>query len=518
MNFCLVFQTISWLIALEGVAVCLCSGVACAMHDSQSDILKLLFCGCITIAAGLLGIFFSRKASGQPGLREGFAVVTFGWLLISIFGALPFSVVVGMKWYDAVFETVSGFTTTGASVISEELQLRSGYEPLSNGIESLSSGILFWRALTHWIGGMGIVVFSLAFLPIFAKGGQALYNAEVPGVKTRSDQFTPRIASTAKILLLVYCGLTFAETFLLHFFGMTLFDAVCHSFATISTGGFSTKKASIAAFTFNSHKIQLIIIVFMFLAGCNFILLFRALNGLPLKDYINEEFRTFFLILLGSSLVIAGYLFFSDIIEPGTGILYHLNIKDSLLAAVFQVVSISTTTGFSTGNYVIWPPVAGMIIFTLMLMGGCGGSTSGGIKCMRMILFWKFSLSELRRNIFPHSMQNIRLNGDRMTVPTINKVLGFLMIYMLTALVFMLLFTVFRDGCDDKHKMDLLEAISASVTCISNVGPGFGKLGPDQSFYWVSAPAKLLMALEMLIGRLELYTVMIFFLPSFWKK
>ena len=510
MNFCLVFQTISWLIALEGVAVCLSSGVACAMKDPACDVLNLLVCGGITIAAGLIGIFLTRKASGQPGFREGFAVVTFGWLLISVFGALPFFVVTGMKWYDAVFETVSGFTTTGASVISEKLQLCRGYS-LPQGIESLPKGILFWRALTHWIGGMGIVVFSLAFLPIFAKGGQALYNAEVPGVKTRSDQFTPRIASTAKILLLVYCGLTFAETFLLHFFGMSLFDAVCHSFATISTGGFSTKNASIAGFTFNSRKIQLIIIVFMFLAGCNFILLFRALNGLPFKDYINEEFRFFSLILLGSSLVIAGYLFFSHLIEPETGIAYHYNMKDSLLAAAFQVVSISTTTGFSTANYALWPTAAGVIIFTLMLMGGCGGSTSGGIKCMRMILLWKFSLSELRRNIFPHSMQNIRLNGDRMTVPTINRVLGFLMIYMLTSLVFQLLFTFVFD-------MDLLTAISASVTCISNVGPAFGKLAPDQSFYWVSAPAKLLMALEMLIGRLELYTVMIFFLPSFWKK
>ena len=245
MNFRLVFQTISWLIALEGVAVGLCSGVAYLMGDSRCDIFKLLACGGIAAAAGMIGIFVTRKASGQPGFREGFAVVTFGWLLISIFGALPFSLVVGMKWYDAVFETVSGFTTTGASVISSDLQLYSGYA-LPQGIESLPKGILFWRALTHWIGGMGIVVFSLAILPMLGKGGQALYNAEVPGVKTRSDQFTPRIASTAKILLLVYCGLTLVETILLFFCGMTLFDAVCHSFATISTGGFSTKNDSIA--------------------------------------------------------------------------------------------------------------------------------------------------------------------------------------------------------------------------------------------------------------------------------
>ena len=509
MNFRLVIYLISYLIALEGVAVGLSSGVAALMGDSRQHILMLLECGLGTILAGLIGICFFRKHSGHPGFREGFAVVTFGWLLISLFGAIPFVAVVGMTWFDAVFETVSGFTTTGASVIAKELPLRTGYE-LPNGIESLPYGILFWRSLTHWIGGMGIVVFSLAILPMIGIGGQALYNAEVPGVKTRSDQFTPRIASTAKILCLVYLGLTFLETLLLFFGGMNLFDAVCHSFATISTGGFSTKNASIAAY-YSSTYIQLVIIIFMFLAGCNFILHFRALTGLPLKDYLNEEFRTFFLILLTSSLIIAAYLFFSDIRDPASGIAYHHNAKDSILASVFQVVSISTTTGFATANYAVWPAAAGVIIFCLMLMGGCGGSTSGGIKCMRIVLLWKFSLSELRRNIFPHALQNIRLNGERIASSTTNRVLGFLMIYMLTCLVFQLLLTFV---CD----MDLLTAISGSVTCISNVGPAFGMLSPDKSFAWMSAPAKLLMALEMLIGRLELYTVMIFFLPSFWKK
>ena len=216
MNSRLVINLISYLIALEGVAVCLSSGVAFIMSDPIRDTLRLLECGIITIVAGVAGYVFTRNPSGHPGFREGFAAVTFGWLLISIFGALPFSVVSGMKWYDAIFETVSGFTTTGASVISKDLQLRSGFA-LPNGIESLPYGILFWRALTHWIGGMGIVVFSLAILPMLGIGGQALYNAEVPGVKTRSDQFTPRIASTAKILLLVYCGLTLAETILLFF-------------------------------------------------------------------------------------------------------------------------------------------------------------------------------------------------------------------------------------------------------------------------------------------------------------
>ncbi|MBO4632886.1 MAG: TrkH family potassium uptake protein [Lentisphaeria bacterium] len=509
MNFRLVCYLISCLIALEGLAISFSAGVAVLMNDTLHDILMLLECGLCTILLGSAGAALTRKRTmSAPGFREGFAVVAFGWLLISIFGAFPFITVTGMCWYDALFETISGFTTTGATLIDSTLPLRNGYK-LPNGIESLSYGILFWRSLTHWIGGMGIVVFSLAILPMLGIGGQALYNAEVPGVKTRSDQFTPRIASTAKILCMVYLGLTLLETMLLFFGGMTFFDAVCHSFATISTGGFSTKNSSIAFY--NSTYIQLIIIIFMFLAGCNIILHFRALTGLPLKNYLNEEFRAFSLILITSALIIGIYLFFSDIKDPLSGISYRHSAGNSFLAALFQVVSIATTTGFATANFAIWPASACAVIFGLMLMGGCGGSTSGGIKCMRIILLFKFSVSELRRNIFPHAMQNIRLNGERMASSTTNRVLGFLLIYIVTCFVFQLLLTFV---CD----MDLLTALTGSISCIGNVGPAFGMLSPDRTFAWMTPPAKLLMALEMLIGRLELYTVMIFFLPSFWKK
>ncbi|MBO4648664.1 MAG: TrkH family potassium uptake protein [Lentisphaeria bacterium] len=513
MNFRLVINLISYLIVLEGVSIAFSAGVSSIMKDPLRDTLMLLACGILAVLSGLAGVIFTRKQKdATPGFREGFAVVTFGWLLISIFGAIPFVAVTRLQWYDALFETISGFTTTGASVIDNKLKLWDG-TTLSNGIESLSYGILFWRSLTHWIGGMGIVVFSLAILPVLGIGGQTLYNAEVPGVKTRSDQFTPRIASTAKILCLVYLGLTLLETLLLFFGGMTLFDAVCHSFATISTGGFSTKNTSIAYFTATtkSYYIELVITIFMFLAGCNIILHFQALTGMPLKDYLNEEFRTFALILLGATLIIGTYLYFSQITDSINKTAYHHNATGSFMAALFQSVSIATTTGFASANYADWPVAAGTIIFILMLMGGCGGSTSGGIKCMRIILLCKFSLSELRRNIFPHALQNIRLNGTRLESSTINRVLGFLLIYMVTGLVFLLLLTL----CSD---MDLMTAISASVTCIGNVGPGFGKLAPDQSFSWMEPAAKLLLAVEMLIGRLELYTVLIFFLPSFWKR
>ena len=515
MNFPLIINLISYLIFLEGIAIAFSAGVSWIMKDPLLDTLLLLWCGIITVLSGVAGMFFTRKQyDSMPGFREGFAVVTFGWLLISVFGAIPFITGAAMTWYDALFETISGFTTTGATVIDSNLLLRNGAK-LPNGIESLSCGILFWRSLTHWIGGLGIVVISLAILPGLGLGGQALYNAEVPGVKSRTDQFTPRTASTAKILGLVYLALTLTETLLLWFGKMSLFDAVCHSFATISTGGFSTKNASIAHF--QSTYIELVITIFMFLAGCNFILYYQMLTGIPLKECLNEEFRVFTLILLGSALIIGAYLFFTRVTDPQNvtdsinHAFYYHNAKESFMAALFQVVSITTTTGFATANFTQWPIAAGAIIFLLMLMGGCGGSTSGGIKCMRIILLCKFSLSELRRNIFPHKLQNIRLNGNRMEPSTINRILGFLLIYMLTCLVFHLLLTF---CCE----MDLLTAITASVTCIGNVGPAFGKLAPDQSFSWMNAPAKLLLAVEMLIGRLELYTVLIFFLPSFWKK
>ena len=625
MNFRLVFFITSCLICLDGVAMALSAGVAWLMGDSPRDVQWLLGCGIAAILFGAAGIFLTyRRESVQPRFREGFAAVTLGWLMISVFGALPFVSVVGMHWYDAVFETVSGFTTTGATVIDSKLVLCDG-RTLKNGIESLPSGILFWRSLTHWIGGMGIVLFALAILPMFGIAGQVLYNAEVPGIKTRSDQFTPRFASTAKILCLVYVVLTLVETVLLRVCGMPLFDAVCHSFATISTGGFSTKNDSIAHY--NSY-IQLVIIIFMFLAGCNFILHYRALAGLspfralarllhfrvetslPLKDYLNEEFRVFAAILGVAALIIAGYLYFSDpdsrsicrscgckdpagsvqLASPGvpgdpaggtsvsaktvpaasdfpddpvcdtscpaarglpaadvpgdpagdtpvpaktvptasavpekpaTGTgksadsisrdVYYHNMPKSFMAALFQVVSIATTTGFATSNFDAWPAAAGMLIFGLMLMGGCGGSTSGGIKCMRIILLCKFSFSELRRNIFPHAMQNIRLNGERQAPSTLNRALGFLLIYMTTCFVFQLLLTFVWDT-------DMLTALSASVSSIGNVGPAFGMLAPDKTFSKVTPVAKLLLALEMLIGRLELYTVLIFFLPSFWKR
>ncbi len=510
MNSRLVFHLISRLIVLEGILMALTSLVSTAMNDPLSDILGILACGVFTLVSGTIGALLIRKPSSsiKTGSREGFAVVAFGWIMVSLFGTLPFIAVAKMHWIDALFETVSGFSTTGATVIDKTLVLMDG-SVLPNGIESLSCGILFWRSLTHWIGGMGIVMFSLAILPMLGMGGQSLYNAEFPGVKTRSDQFTPRIASTAKILCLVYIILTFLEVFLLYMGGMPLFDAVCHSFGTIATGGASTKNINIAFY--QDSYIQAVIILFMFLGGCNFLLHFRILTGLSLRDYLNEEFRTYVVILFFSTLIVSACLFFSHIVDPVSGNKYHHEAWFSFRAALFQVVSLSTTTGFTTANFAVWPAAACIILMGLMFMGGCGGSTSGGIKCVRIILLCKFSISELRKNIFPRSLQNIRLNGKRFNLSGTNRILGFFMIYIFTMFLFTLLLSL---ACD----MSPLTAITASISCLSNVGPAFGTLSPDSSYAWMTSTAKLLLAAEMLIGRLELYTILIFILPSFWKK
>lgn len=510
MNLRVVFYLIFCLVFLEGIAMAFSSLVAFIMDDPFRDVLGMLACGFFTTAVGGVGaLLIGKKETGiRTGSREGFAVVALGWIMISLFGALPFIAVTKMQWFDALFETVSGFSTTGATVVDKSLVLMDG-SFLPNGVESLAYGILFWRSLTHWIGGLGIVMFSLAILPMLGIGGQALYNAEVPGIKTVGDQFTPRIASTAKILCIVYVALTLAETLLLYFGGMSLFDSVCHSFGTISTGGFSTKNASIAYY--RSSYIQSVIILFMFLGGCNFLLLFRIITGLSLKECLNEEFRIYSFLLFISSVVIGAYLFFSGIVDPISGEKYHHDFWLSSRAALFQVVSLSTTTGFTTANFAVWPAAACILLLGLMFMGGCGGSTAGGIKCVRLILLCKFSVSELRKNIFPRSLPNIRLNGKRFDLMETNRVLGFFVIYILTGFAFILLLTL---ACD----MTPVTAITASISCLSNVGPALGSLSPDCSYGWMTPAAKILLSAEMLIGRLELYTILIFFLPSFWKK
>jgi trk system potassium uptake protein len=506
MNIKLVTRVVSSLVVVIGIAMLTSVPVSWLMQDSQSATYMLFVSSAITIATGGIIRYFSRKAQMQFGFREGFGIVTFGWLFASIFGSIPFCLVSNLTWYDAFFETMSGFTTTGASVIGNTLTLADGSR-LAFGLLDIPNGLIYWRSLTHWLGGMGIVVLSLAILPTLGISAHQLYNAEVPG--PTEDQITPRIATSAKILWTVYVLLSLIQTVLLWSGGMTMFDAVCTTFGTMATGGFSTQPASLGAY--NSVYIDMVTTLFMFLAGANFVLHYKFLRGKPLMHFKDEEFKFYFFIVLISSITIAIYLTNTDIVMT-SGIVYaNASFWEALRFSTFQVVSVITTTGFATANFNMWPAYCGLLLVVLMFIGGCGGSTGGGIKNSRILLLLKYAMSQVERRLFVRSLSNVRLNKQRIDNSILHKTLSFFFIFIGIFILFSLLLCWM--GVDD-----IVTATTASIACLGNIGPGLGKIGPDFTFAWMSAPAKLLLAFEMLLGRLELYTVLVIFLPTFWKR
>ena len=485
--------------------------------DDTEDFVLLLSCGTATLVAGSVGcaVFRPRtELQRKAGLREGYAVAAFGWLAASILGAVPFLLVAKMPWYDALLESASGFTTTGAALFHRGYALTNG-DVLADGVESLPRGIVFWRSLESWLGGMGIVVLVLAVLPMFNRGGQMLYNAETPGLKSSDTQIAPRTTSAAKLLWLIYVGLTAAEVVLLLLAGMDLFESVCNSFTTISTGGFCTRQDSIAAF--HSTPITLIVTFFMFISGVNFYLHARFLSGKSLPYFKDEEFRVYTGILAGVACVIAmslllqGHEAYRFNQEAGFGSAM-LVVARAFRDAAFQSVSIMTSTGYSIGDYCTWPSIAVALILALSLIGGCGGSTSGGLKCVRALLVWRQSLTEVKHSIFPQLVTGVYLNNIRMKESAIQKVIAFFIAYIGIIVIFALLIPLV---CPDCHWET---GLSASITCLSNVGPGAAQIGPACDFDWFNPGAKLLLAFEMIIGRLEMFTILVLFLPSFWRK
>ena len=387
-------------------------------------------------------------------------------------------------------------------------------EALAKGVEGLSKGVVFWRALESWLGGMGIVVLALAVLPMLNRGSQMLYNAETPGLKSSDTQIAPRITSSAKILWGIYFGITAVEAALLKLAGMDFFEAVCNSFTTVSTGGFCTRQDSIAAF--NSTPITLIVMFFMFISGINFFLHVKFLSGRPLSYFKDEEFRVYTSILVAVSGIVAVSLLFQ-------GETYHVTSEDGFAAsmtvvgkafrdATFQTTSIMTSTGFAIGDYCTWSSIAVALIVGISVIGGCGGSTSGGLKCVRALLVWRQSLTEVKHNIFPQLVTGVYLNNVRVKVPAIQKTVAFFTAYIGVIILFALLIPLVSPECEWET------GLSASITCLSNVGPGVGQIGPAADFDWLNPVAKLLLSLEMIIGRLELFTILVLFLPSFWRK
>lgn len=438
----------------------------------------------ITGSAGFV-IWLSTRKNKNKELKkkDGYLIVTFGWLSMSFFGTLPFLLSGAIpNFTEAFFETISGFTTTGASVLSD--------------IESLPKGILFWRSLTQWIGGMGIIVLAVAILPFLGIGGMQLFVAEAPGISP--DKVKPRIRQVAKRLWFIYLSLTVIECTLLTLGGMTFYDALNHSLTTMATGGFSTKNTSIAYY--ESPFIHYVIIVFMFLAGTNFTITYFSIKGRFRKAWKNEEFRNYVLLVVILSVSIAFFVFSS------TWEGFEKSFRDSL----FQVVSIITTTGYVTADYTEWAPFLKVIFFLLMFVGASAGSTAGGIKIVRHTLLFKNSFLEMKRQLHPSAVIPVRLNGSAVSRDITYNVLAFVMIYLFIFAigVFLLSFT----------GVDFDTALGAVATSLGNIGPGLGEVGPVDNFHFISPLGKWLLSALMLLGRLELFTVLMLFTPNFWYR
>lgn len=481
MNIKIILRVIGLLMFVEGAFMLL--PLVISVLYKENDTFGFAISSAINLLIGGLIIWLTRKASHDIGKREGFIIVSLVWIIFSLLGSLPYLFTGAIPNYtDAFFETMSGFTTTGASIL--------------NDIESLPHGILFWRSLTHWLGGMGIIVLSLAILPIFGIGGMQLYIAEVPG--PTPDKISPRIRHTAATMWAIYLVLTVVETLLLWAGDMSLFDAVCHAFATMATGGFSTKQASIAFWP--SPYIQYVIILFMFLAGTNFTLTYFTLRGKFKPLLKDEEFKYYALIILGFTLVIFLGLFFSN----------SYGFEESFRNSLFWVVSIITTTGFGTVDYLLWNPVLIVLIFSLFFFGGSAGSTGGGIKIMRIVLLFKNGYYELKRLVHPNAVIPLKFNKHSVDSKIVTNVLAFFVLYFMIFGISIIVFMLFEP--------DLETSMGAVASSLGNIGPGMGSVGPAENYAHVHPIGKWFLSFLMLLGRLELFTVLVLFSPTFWKE
>jgi len=434
--------------------------------------------------AVILLLATGRRDQKTLSVRGGFFFVTLAWFGASASGALPLYLSGAIPRYvDAFFESMSGFTTTGASILTE--------------IQGLPKSILFWRSLTHWLGGMGIVVLTVAILPLLGSGGFQLVKAESPGPSL--DKVTPRITATAKILWLIYLGLSILEMVLLMFGGLNLFEALTHTFGTLATGGFSPKNGSVGFYT--SAYVHIVITVFMMLAGVNFVLYHKLLIGSIRTIRKNSEVKAYIGIFLIAMIIIAVNLFRTGA-YPTFGM--------SLRYAGFQAASIITTTGFATADFDAWPHVAKIVLFILMFIGGSTGSTGGGIKVGRIVALFKLGVNELKYLIHPRGVFNIRINGNTVKKDIIYVISGFVFLYL-----FMLIITtlvVATAGCD------IVTSFSTALVTLGNIGPGFGKIGPTLNYAFYPAYVKWFLIFIMALGRLELYTILVLFTPRFWKR
>ena len=492
-NSRIIFYIMGLLLLFNGGFMVFAGMVSAIYKDGAT--LDIAMAAVVTLLMGVLIMFYTRDHQKEVKRKEGYIIVTMGWLVMSASGVLPYIFSGAIpNITDAFFETISGYTTTGASIIED--------------IEVLPEGILFWRSLTHWIGGMGIIVLAVAILPLLGIGGMQLFSAEAPGPS--ADKLHPRITDTAKRLWYIYVGYTVAETILLKLAGMNLFDAVNHSMATLSTGGFSTKNASIAYWN-HQPLIQYIIIVFMFLAGGNFVLSYFAFKGKIQRIIHDEEFKYYGLLILIFSIMVATVVYLQANVPISD---YHPMVLGSLESSVrhglFQVVAVSTTTGFVTADFTAWTPFLMVFFFGLMFLGGSAGSTAGGIKVMRHILILKNGLLEFKRTLHPSAIIPVRFNDKTVSEHIVYNIIAFFVLYMLLFIVGASVLALLG--------LDFTSAVGGAASSLGNVGPALGSLNPLSNFASLPMAGKWWCGFLMLAGRLELFTVLILFSPVFWKK
>ncbi len=480
MRFHLVIHILGLLLIFLSVVLLL--PIPFSLYYGGGDFVFFLIAAGITLVAGLL-FFKLTKLDEDVHAREAFAIVTLGWVFFSLFGCLPFILSGAIpNFTNAFFETMSGFTTTGATILED--------------VEALPHGLLFWRSLTHWLGGMGIIVLSIAILPFLGVGGMQLFKAETPG--PAPDKLTPRVTETAKILWGIYVLISGLETGLLMLGGMTLFDALCHTFGTMATGGFSTKNASIGHYT--SPYIQYVIIAFMLLAGTSFSLHYKFLKRKFDCYRKNHEFN-FFMFLIGGGLLLIGINTFQH---------HFPRLETAFRTTLFQVVSILTTTGFGTADFEQWSVTSQFILFLFMFIGGCAGSTGGGMKVIRLMILLQFVRAEVKRLLHPNAVIPVRIGDTVIQRSIVTNVLGFQALMLGLFIMGVILM--------DIAGLDLLSSLGATAATLGNIGPGLGSVGPTDNYAHVTVFGKWVLTFLMLAGRLEIYTVLILFAPAFWKK
>jgi len=504
--------------------------IALTAREDPGEILGLEVgvVSCVVVGAALFLIFRRRLHDEPLGTREGLAITTFGWLLLTAFGALPFlfSEKEPLSFTEAYFEVMSGLTTTGSTVLPN--------------IEKMPPGLLFWRSLTHWIGGMGIILLGVAILPLLGAGGYQLFRAEVPGVT--KDRMKPRILETAKTLWMIYVGLTAAETILLMLCGLSFYEALCHTFGTMATGGFSTHTYSIGYFSSVDSNLTLgqgrmaewVVVLFMFLAGCNFVLLYRAAIGRSLKPlWSSSEFRCYLFMTLAAIALITLWLVTTDPLpaQPGGGPSYMERIygqspPGALRRATFQTVSILTTTGYGTDDFNAWPASARVVLLILMLAGGCAGSTGGGMKQLRIMLLAKFAWRELAKVIRPRAVMLVKHDGVPVEREVLSSLIGYFILYIGILIVCTLAMTLLLQldpkavqmpGAEGPNGL-LTTGFTSVLATLSNIGPGLAGVGSIQHYRDIPDIGKWILSMCMLMGRLEILTVVALLSPYTWRK